>query len=79
MTATALGLVNTLRAKTRTVDPSAIKDDDYGWGTFKVRHVSRAVLSEGSCWKPSLPTCSISTPLRVHASSTSLTSKMVLR
>lgn len=41
MTATALGLVNTLRAKTRTVDPSAIKDDDYGWGTFKVRHVSR--------------------------------------
>eukprot|EP00752_Nemacystus_decipiens_P015195 g13530.t1 len=35
MTATALGLVNTLRAKTRTVDPAAIKDDDYGWGTYK--------------------------------------------
>lgn len=38
MTATALGLVNTLRAKTRTVDPAAIKDDDYGWGTYKVTH-----------------------------------------
>eukprot|EP00903_Cladosiphon_okamuranus_P008492 g8159.t1 len=35
MTATALGLVNTLRAKTRTVDPAAIKDDDYGWGTYQ--------------------------------------------
>lgn len=34
---TALGLVNTLRAKTRTVDPAALKDDDYGWGTYKVR------------------------------------------
>lgn len=33
---TALGLVNTLRAKTRIVDPAAIKDDDYGWGTYKV-------------------------------------------
>ncbi|CAM9929261.1 unnamed protein product, partial [Ectocarpus sp. 12 AP-2014] len=32
---TALGLVNTLRAKTRTVDPAALKDDDYGWGTYK--------------------------------------------
>ncbi|CAM9139716.1 unnamed protein product [Ectocarpus fasciculatus] len=32
---TALGLVNTLRAKTRQVDPSALKDDDYGWGTYK--------------------------------------------
>lgn len=51
MTATALGLVNTLRAKTRTVDPAAVKDDDYGWGTYKVhtcallktvlRHVGR--------------------------------------
>ncbi|CAM9406324.1 unnamed protein product [Hapterophycus canaliculatus] len=34
---TALGLVNTLRAKTRAVDPAALKDDDYGWGTYKAR------------------------------------------
>lgn len=33
---TALGLVNTLRAKTRTVDPALLKDDDYAWGTYKV-------------------------------------------
>lgn len=33
---TALGLVNTLRTKTRTIDAAAIKDDDYGWGTYKV-------------------------------------------
>lgn len=36
---TALGLVNTLRAKTRTVDPAAIRGDDYEWGTYKVRLV----------------------------------------
>ena len=33
---TALGLVDTLRAKTRTVGPATLKDDDYGWGTYKV-------------------------------------------
>lgn len=33
---TALGLVNTLRAKTRTIDAAAVRDADYGWGTFKV-------------------------------------------
>lgn len=33
---TALSLVNTLRAKTRTVDAGSVHPDDYGWGTFKV-------------------------------------------
>ncbi|CAM9525386.1 unnamed protein product [Pylaiella littoralis] len=32
---TALGLVNTLRAKTRTVDSAFLKDDDFAWGTYK--------------------------------------------
>lgn len=38
---TALGLVNTLRAKTRLVDTSTLRHDDYGWGTCKVREILR--------------------------------------
>lgn len=41
---TALGLVNTLRAKTRLVDTSSLRDDDYGWGTCKVRETNSIKL-----------------------------------
>ncbi|CAB1116212.1 unnamed protein product [Ectocarpus sp. CCAP 1310/34] len=43
---TALGLVNTLRAKTRAVEPAAQKDGDYGWGTYKeLRDVDTKTLT----------------------------------
>lgn len=37
---TALSLVNTLRAKTRAVDLSIERDENFGWGTYKVTRES---------------------------------------
>lgn len=47
---TALGLVNTLRARTRTVDPAALKGDDYGWGTYKVSTGGHTVPLQSSTY-----------------------------